>query len=485
MGDPTSALPVRGNTYVTLGAILAAPFLVVLGTFSFNVALPTLQDTLHASNGELQLMLAGYTLAYAAFLITGGRLGDLYGRKKLFIGGMVSFGLSSLLLAFAPSCTVFIMLRILQGFSAAMMYPQTLSLIHVNFRGPARTFALSMFGVTLGLASILAQLVGGAIVQANFWGLSWRPLFLLNIPIIVLACFLAIRALPESRDKSPSSLDLGGVGLIILTLTTSVLPLIMGRELHWPFWSLMLLATSALLVGILLHYERRLTRRSGSPIIRLDLFRSSRFVLGLVATVLFYAGQISFFFVLTLYLQHGLGYSPFDAGFIFSPVAVGFFLASLLSPRVLSRLGNAVLVCGSGILTTSMLSVASLLFTHRGTAMWLVLPLFCIGVGFGLVIPLLIGCVLKGMPNDYVGSASGLLITTQQVAGSMGVAFIGIIVFGLSSGGASYESSSALALCCIASFFGIAGLMMQFLRVSMRSSRRPSLEGATTDFSDN
>jgi MFS family permease len=445
IGDARQGLLLAGpeqRRWLVLCVLLSAPFLAVLDVFAFNLALPSIQDSLHASNSSLLFVSAGYALAYAALLITGGRLGDIHGRRRTFLFGVAFFALTSGQGALAPSAGLLIAARVCQGAAAALMYPQVLSLIHVGFAGRDRAAALSVFSVTQGLAMVAAQLVGGAIVQADLGGLGWRPILLINLPVCLVAGLLALRLIPESKAAGAPSLDLAGVAIAAGCLLGLVAPLILGGELGWPAWVWPAIGAAVAAGALFVWHERRLTRRGGSPLVALDLFRARTFVVGLALTLLLYAGQQSSWFVLTLYLQHGLHLPPLTAGLVVTPLGLGFVSSSLLSPHVLRRLGRHTLSLGAAALTASTAALS--LWPPPALDGGLLLPLAGSGVGFGLVIPVLIGVVLRTVPSDHAGAASGLMVTAQRASGALGIAIVGLVFLGSLKGGYAAAFSHAL-----------------------------------------
>lgn len=452
--------------WTVLVVLLAAPFLAVLDAFVVLVAVPSIQDQLHASDAGVQLVVAGYGVAYAAFLIAGGRLGDIHGRRKLLVVGLALFAATSALGAAAPNEDVLVLARVLQGASAALMYPQTLALIRVHFTGRDLGVAMAAFGMVLGGAAVAAQLVGGYVVEHDVLGFGWRAIFLVGLPIGVLATGLAVLLVPESRAGGATRLDLAGVALVTGGLLALVFPLIVGRQMGWPLWTWPLAAAAALLGTLFVVHQRRLARRGLTPLVSLDLFRVRAIVVGLLMTLVFYAGQLSFWLLLTLYLQHGLGLPPMTTGLMFTPVALGFFAASLVAPRLLRRLGKHVLTAGALELVAGTSALGVLAVDGGGrTALTAMLPvLFVCGMGFGLVIPTLVTLVLQVVPADTEGAASGVLVTTQQVAGALGVALSGVLFFGLLGRAEPYASSFAVALGGNVALFLVTALLVQVVR---------------------
>ncbi len=451
--------------WTVLVVLLSAPFLAVLDAFIVVLAAPSIRAQLHGSEATVQLAIAAYVLAYAALLITGGRLGDLHGRRRLFVVGLTLFCATSLLAAAAPSQNLLILARFAQGGSAALMYPQTLALLQVHFRGRDWTVAMGAFGVALGLASVTAQLLGGLIVQADLLGLSWRPIFLVNVPVSVAALTLAMLLVPESRSEhAAESLDLAGVAAATVGLLTLVFPLVVGRELGWPAWTWPSLAVAAMAAAAFVLRERRLTGRAGSPLVPLDLFRVRGVALGLVMTLVFYSGQVPLFLLLSLYLQLGLRLSPMTAGLVLVPVAIGFSVSSLTAPWLLARLGRHVVTVGALALAAAT-GVLGLLALGGGAqpAMAAMVPvLLAVGSGFGLVVPALVAVVLQAVPTEHAGAAAGVLVSVQQIGGAVGIALSGIFFFSLlhTASPPPYARAFAISLAYnIALFIGTALLV--------------------------
>lgn len=432
-GMPPSEDAPDPRRWLALPITLAATFLSVLDFFIVNVSIPSIQRDLHASFAQIQLVIAGYALTYATFMITGGRLGDIFGRKRLFMLGMAGFTLASAVCGLAPSPNVLIVSRVAQGLMAAMMIPQVLSIIQVTFPPEERGLAFGIYGTVIGAGSVAGQVAGGALIQLNLFGLDWRPVFLVNLPVGVLALILAVPLVRESRSPDARRLDLQGALLVTVALFLLVYPLVEGREAGWPLWAFACLAVSLPLMAGFVRFEQWKAARGGSPLVELRLFRIRAFSLGLLIALVFFGGGSSFFLTLTLYLQSGLRYSPLAAGLTFAPFAVGFFAASMLSVRLTPRLGNAIMAVGGALMAAGL--GIDIVTVHVGG---LALPgialapgLLVYGAGQGLVTAPFFTAVLRGVPSAAAGSASGVLSTIQQVAGALGVAVIGLVYFGI------------------------------------------------------
>ncbi len=432
--------------WLVLAVICSASFLGVLDFFIVNVAIPSIQINLDASLADVQLVVAGYALTYAVLLITGGRLGDLYGRKRLFLLGMTGFTLASALCGLALSPQMLIGSRVLQGAAGAVMFPQVMSIIQVNFHHAERVRAFSILGAVVGAASFSGNVLGGVLIEQNLFGLGWRPIFLVNLPIGLAAVLAAIPLLHESHARKAARPDLVGVVIATVGLLLLVYPLVRGQEQGWPWWAFAALAVVPLIVPVFIWYERWLTARGGTPLVELGLFRDRTFVLGLLTILPFFAGLSAFFITFTLFLQKGLGLGPGDAGLTFAPFAIGYFTASTLAVRLATRLGRRSIQLGAGMMAASVAIVVGLVHWQGTAVSALVLtPLLLVyGTGQGLVIPTMLAIVLSDVPPHAAGSASGLVSTTQNVALSLGVVVIGSIFNSALSGGFGHAIGTSL-----------------------------------------
>lgn len=421
--------------WVALPIILSGTFMVTLDFFIVNVALPSLQEQLHAGTAAIQFIVAGYGLALAAGLITAGRLGDLYGRRRLFAIGLALFILSSLACGFAPTPAVLVLARLAQGIAAALLSPQVLAIVGIVYTGEDRARAFTVYGLALGVAAVGGQLIGGLLIQANIAGLGWRTCFLINVPVGVAALLLTPRYIPASRLENRErrgQLDLLGAALVTLGLLAIVLPLIEGRVLGWPLWIWLCLASSAPLLLAFVAYQRWRSARGRAPLLDLTLFAERAFSTGLVTTLAFFGGMASFFLVLALYLQLGRGLSALASGATFSVLGLGYLLSSLYAPRLVRRFGRRSLTIGALIMALG-LAVLYVTVTDIGVSgpLALLAPgLLLDGLGMGLVLAPLSSVVLAGLAPQHAGAAAGVLATMQQVANALGVAIIGIIFYG-------------------------------------------------------
>lgn len=433
----------------TLCVVVLAQFMFVVDVFIVNVAIPAIQQDLHANAEQIQLVIAGYQLAYAVLLITGGRLGDIFGRKRLFLLGSGGFVLASALCGLASTPDLLIAARIFQGSAAALMVPQVLAVIQVSFPPQERNAAFGIFGFALGMGGIVGLILGGIFITGNLFGLGWRMIFLVNLPIGLVSFSGAVALLQESRSSATQRIDGIGVALISLALFLLTYPLVVGRDMGWPLWSILYLIGSLPAFYIFARYERYKSQKDGSPLVELALFGNGTFVLGLVITFIFYGGIVSLLFILTLYLQAGLHFSALVAGLTTAPMGLGFFLTSTAAVRIVPILGGKrVLAIGMTIMTVGLV-VVCLCVNHVETpfqGISLAAALFIYGLGEGFVLPTLVNTVLSEIESRNAGSIAGVFTTMQQISGAIGVAIIGIIFFGQLANHAHYANAFATSL---------------------------------------
>lgn len=460
---PTAAPDVR--RWLILSVVLAGTFMAILDASIVNVAIPSIQRGLHASFGSVELVITAYVLTYACLLVTGGRLGDMHGRKRMFIIGLVLFLLASALCGAAPTVGVLVGARALQGIGAGLFFPQILAIVQITFSGKDRVQALGIFGSIIGLSAIAGQLIGGVLLAVNVAGLTWRPTFLVNVPIGIAAVIAAIVYLPKDQPGADSRLDPVGVGLIALSLVLLIVPLLEGRDNGWPVWMLVCLVASVPVAAVFVRYERKLAARGGSPLLRLELFKHRGFSAGIPIAALYLASYTSFLFLMAVYLQIGLGFSPLRSGLIYAPTAAGFFLASLAAPRIVPLLGRHVLSIGYGVAAIGVLGTAATAWSAGAhVAGWELAPFLLVtGVGQGLGMTPLIGTVIAGLAPKEAGAASGVVTTTLQVGNALGVAIGGLVFFailGHGHPGVAYARAFARTIPISAAFLIAAAILV-------------------------
>jgi EmrB/QacA subfamily drug resistance transporter len=440
----------RSRSRLLLPVLFVPIFMVILDVFVVNVTAPSLRSDLGATDSEVQWVVAAYLLTYAISLITGGRLGDVLGRRRMFRFGVASFTASSALCAAAPTPEALIGARLLQGFAGAAMWPQVLSIIQVELMPAERPRAFGLQGLVQGVAAIAGQIIGGGLIALDVLGLGWRSVFLINVPVGLVALAAAGRVVPESRSATARTVDFAGIGLASAVLALIMVPVIEGRQLGWPVWGFAALAAAVPAGALFVATERRTAARGRAPLAELRLFRERGFRTGVASAVILY-GVISFFLLLSIYLQEGLGLSAIDSGLAFTPLALAFVGASLTGPRLadgtrdhLPQIGAAVAALGM-IVTVAVVEGS----TESSVSPALIAALLPVGAGLGLAVPTLINLVLSSVPRSDAGAGSGILTTSQQIGNALGVGFIGTIFFaslGDKTGASAYGDAFSLAV---------------------------------------
>ena len=424
--------------WLALTVVLVASFVDLLDVTIVNIAVPSILRDLGAGYAQVEWVVTAYVLGFAAVLITGGRLGDAYGRRRMFLIGMSVFTLASLLCGAAGSPELLIGSRFVQGAAAGLMVPQILAIIHVTFPPSERGKVFGLYGTVGGLASVAGLVLGGVLIEWDPAGLGWRSIFLVNVPIGLVTLLVASSVIEESKSPAPPRLDLVGAVLAIAGVLLVVYPLTEGRSLGWPWWTFVLMASGAVCFVVLVGYE---ARRRESPLLALGLCRRRAFSAGLFVMVFFWIALGGFFLVWTLYLQAGLGWTPLHAGLTASAFAVGAGVGAGLSVAVfVPRFGRRTLMGGALVNALGFASYAVVAsVSGPEVRSWqMIVPLLVTGAGFGLVVAPMIDLVLTDVPVADAGSASGVLNTVQQVGTALGVALVGIVFFGQLSSGSDH-----------------------------------------------
>ena len=436
-----------------------------------NVALPTIRRDLHASATQLEWVVSGYMLAFAASLIIAGSLGDKVGRKRMFLIGVATFGVASLAAGLAGTAAELIAARVLQGAGAAAMAPQVLATYRVIFSGKERGKAFALYGAIAGLASAIGLVLGGALTDANLFGWSWRAVFFVNVPVALVTLAAGIRIVPETRDPAAGRPNLPAAVALAAGLVAIVYPLLEGRQLGWPGWTWPLLAAGVVDVVALAVREARGGRRrqagqaSGTevaPLLRPQLFRIPAFAAGLGVLLAFGAGMQGLFLTFALWLQAGQHFSPMKAGLTALAFSVGSFVAVPAAMPFAQKYGRRVLVSGGVLMAGGAAGVlAAVDHVGVGGSPWPVVPgLAVAGAGLALLVIPLASVVLAAVPAEAAGGASGLFSTAQQLGGALGVALVGTIFFGWVTSGHTFAAAmsrsapyaiGAFALCAVLS----------------------------------
>jgi EmrB/QacA subfamily drug resistance transporter len=434
--EKASETPYRWR-WVALFVILAVEVMDLLDSLVTTIAGPVIRAELGGSLSLIQWLGAVYTLSMAIGLLTGGRLGDIYGRRRMFIIGAAGFTLASLLCALAWSPGVLIGARAVQGLFGALMLPQGLGMIKQMFSPSEQAKAFGAFGPVMGLGAVGGPILAGWLVDADYFGTGWRMIFLINLPLGIFAVVGAFKFLPEFRSERTPRLDLAGVVLAGLGAFLLLFPLVQGRELDWPAWIFVMLALGVMTFGIFGVYESRRERRGLDPLVTPSLFRKRAFTGGLLLGLFFFAALIGTGLIFTLYLQVGLGYSPLKAGLTTLPQALGTVAGFIAAGAGLSeRLGRRLLLIGTVVMGLGTIGVAvTVQAAGADIAPWHLIPaLIALGVGMGLAMAPFFNIVLAGVDDEETGSASGALTSVQQLGGAFGIAVLGTIFFGMLPG---------------------------------------------------
>ena len=438
-----------------------------------NVALPSIRRDLHASATQLEWVVSGYMLAFAAALIIAGNLGDKFGRKRVFLAGAALFGLASLAAGLSGSGAELIAARVVQGAAAAAMAPQVLATFRVIFGRAERGKAFGIYGAMLGFASAIGLVLGGLLTGANLFGWEWRSVFYVNVPVAVAALIAGARLVPETKDPGARRPIVAGAVLLAGSLVAIVYPLLEGRQLGWPawVWPLMAAGVAGLVVLGLIEARRTSTSDQGlAPLLRAGLFRVPAFAAGMGVQLAFFAGMQGFFIAFALWLQAGQHFSPLKAGLTAVAFSVGSFIAAPVAVPLAQKAGRRILAGGAGLMVAGIGGVA-LAAPHVGPngSPWPIVPgLVVAGAGLALLVIPLVNVVLAAVPAEVAGGASGLFSTAQQLGGALGVALLGSVFFGYLNGH-SFEAAlvhtapyamGAFALC------GVLALLLPRTAVS-------------------
>ena len=486
-----TAAPAPPGNWLMLAVLLLGQFMCIIDVLVVNVAMPSIAASLHASGASLQLVVGGYTIAYAMLLITGARLGDRYGRRRTYLAGVLIFTTASLACALAPDSQALIGFRLVQGAGAAVLVPQVFSIIQLNFTGPARARALSAYAAVLSAGAVAGLVLGGVVVTANLFGTGWRPVFAINVPIgIVLAAAVPRLVSPDETSPDETSpdetstgapapgrtkkLDLAGLAAAACSVLLIVLPLVLGPEEGWPAWGFGCIAVGAVLAAGFVLIERRVAARGGDPMLNLAVLRAPALPSGLVTLTATQIGYGGLLFAYTLHLQAGLGESALRAGLSYLPMAAVFGLSGYNWRRLPAAARRVLVPAGLVVSAAAYLALAAGLQAGVGVLIWT--GLAAAGLGLGLsVSPLLIQS-LTHVPPARAADASGLLTTTVQLGQLLGVAAIGSVYLSRARSGPGRAAASAAAMsgtACWLAALSAAGLLAAAVMVRAARRRRP------------
>ena len=463
---PTARNPLR---WFVLAVVLAANIMDLMDATIVNIAGPSIRHALGGGASTLLWLSAGYTLAFAVLLITGARLGDMFGRRRLFLVGSAGFTAMSAACAIAASPAVLIAFRVLQGSFAALMIPQGFGMLKEVFAEEEMPKVFGLFGPMMGLSVLAAPILAGALIEANLWGIGWRLVFLINLPIGIVAFAGAVRVLPRTVAHPGIRLDTGGMVLIASALTAIIYPLIQGRADGWPAWTFISLAAGAVLLGAFVLWERR---RRSAPLIEPALLANRTYTSGILVALAFFGAFGGLLLCVSLFAQLGEGFSPIHAGLTLIAMVIGMIAGMGASFALVGRLGRYLLHLGVATVAAGTV-VLALTVTGARTASTLDLTpgLFLIGLGAGASMGQLFDFILAGVGMDEVGSASGVLEAVQQLSSAVGVAALGTIFF---SAFAAHPPTHALAITAWACLAPVAAAFALIFRLPMHA-REPHI----------
>lgn len=418
-----------------LGVLLTGQFMTTVDTTIVNVATPAIHDGLGASGGELQLVVSGYILAYAMLLITGARLGDMRGYRRVFLVGLIMFTVASLACGLAPNAIALIVARIAQGVGAAIMVPQVLTGIQLHFSGKERARALGLYVVALSGGAVAGQILGGILVSANLLGTTWRPIFLINVPIGIVLLVAAARYLPVDRGGRDRRLDMLGVGTLSAAVLLVVLPLVLGHDQGWPTWAWICLAASVPAFAAFIFIERAVAARGGYPLVNLHVLAKPPVAWGLLSQAAAQVTYLSILFVLALYLQQGLGKSPLYSGLALVSWVAAFGLAGYILRRLPTGITAYTGPLGYLLLAVAYVSISLCVSVERPTGAVLLTLLGVGGFGLGTGFSSLIRHITSSVPTKYAPDISGVHTTILQLTGVLGIATFGTLYLSLGTAG--------------------------------------------------
>ncbi|MGM4921200.1 MFS transporter [Tardiphaga sp. 813_E8_N1_3] len=448
-----------------LAIVVAAQFMFGVDAFIVNVAIPTIAVELRASAAQIEAVIAVYLIGYATLVITGGRLGDIYGTRNTFLAGVLGFTLTSLWCGLAQSGPELILARLAQGATAALMVPQVLATIHMLFVDETRARAFAVYGIVLGLAGAAGFLLGGLLVTMDLAGLGWRAVFFVNVPVGLVIIAAAWRLMPSVPRRPGTRLDIPGALVLFVGLLGLIGPLLFGHELHWAPSVWLAMAAGAAVIAGFVRLERRVALRGGMPLIDLALLADAAFMRGLCAVFFFFFANLSFYLVMTLFMQNTLHIPPLRAGLIFIPLALAFIVASRHSGMRSRHRGTLVLIEGCVVQIIGLAALAvTVLAVNASSASLLAVPLAVFGYGQGLVMAPLSSAVLSTVRTSSAGAGSGMYGTTTQIANAAGVAAIGAVYFAVQSAASAVIALLASFALCVLSVAACAGFLLWMRR---------------------
>lgn len=450
-----------------LAIVVAAQFMFGVDAFILNVAIPTIASELRASSAEVEAVIAIYLIGYATLVVTGGRLGDIHGTKSVFIAGVLGFSATSLWCGLTRSGPELVAARLAQGAAAALMVPQVLATIHVLFADEARSRAFAIYGVVLGLAGAAGFILGGVLVTLDLAGLGWRAVFFVNVPMGALIVVAAAVLMPTAPRRAGTRLDIPGALALFVGMLCLIGSLLFGHELGWSPVVWLAMGLGVAVIAGFVRLERRVAATGGMPLVDLALLDDAAFIRGLGAVFGFFFANISFYLVLTLFMQNALHIAPLGAGLVYVPLAVAFVIASRHSGVRSRHRGRLVLIEGCAVQLIGLAALATLVTAVSVPRPWLLaLPLVVFGYGQGMVMAPLSGAVLSTVPARSAGAGAGVYGTTAQIANAAGVAAIGGLYLAIQTAGAPRGALLACFGACAASLTICVWLLLRMRRAA-------------------
>jgi EmrB/QacA subfamily drug resistance transporter len=436
-GSGVSAQPAQqedgsgARQWLMLSVLLLGQFMGLLDVTIVNVAMPSIGHDLDTTGAALQLVVGGYTVAYAMLLITGARLGDLFGRRRMYMLGAAGFTAASLICGIAPNIEILVIARFVQGAFAAVMVPQIMSVIQMQFAGAARAKALSAYGLVLSAGGIVGLTAGGLLVSANLWGISWRPAFLINVPLGIILLALVPKMVTKDAPRGTRKLDFVGLSIAVPSVFLVVLPLVLGHEVGWPAWTFICIAAGLILAVLFVPVQRRILNRGGDPLLNLDVLKASGMPSGLTTLMCMQVTYGGFLFAFALHLQAGLGDSALRAGLTYIPMSVAFGLVGFYWRKLSASMHHLLPSLGLVLCVLAFLGLSATMRdgSQATGLMWASLVVY--GVGMGASFSPLLTQTLVHVPMQKAPDASGLYTTTMQLGQLIGVAAFGTIFLSL------------------------------------------------------
>jgi EmrB/QacA subfamily drug resistance transporter len=444
----TGVAQYRSVRWTVAIVVLAANTMDLLDATIVNIGGPSIRRQLGGGESSIQWLSAAYTLAFAVLLIAGARLGDIFGRRRMFVLGLAGFTLSSAACAVGQDMGMLIAFRALQGGFGALMIPQGFGMLKEVFDDEELGRATRLFGPATGLAMLGAPVLAGALIDANLWGMGWRLVFLINVPLGIIAFPFAVRSLPRSISHPDLKLDIGGIWLVGLAFFAIIYPLIQGQSSGWPIWTYVMLAAGAILLVVFVRHERR---RGHNALIEPSLLANRRYLSGVAVMLALFSAFGGLLLCISLYGQLGQGWSPIRAGLSLTPMVIGLITGMVVSGMLVQKLGRHLLHIGIATVAAGTITLALMLTGTTNASVWLLVPgLFLVGVGVGTVLGQLVQFILVVVSMNEVGSASGVMEASQQLATALGVAILGTIFLSLFRDHPATEALSITAWVCLA-----------------------------------